>query len=130
MADNAETMSGQILALAETLTKAGESERTLLKLVCEAQEQALERTLRAGVTKEDCASAFICAASFLSAAAMEDARTGGGEELSFLRAGELTETKRTTGEQGAHTDRLRGQARALMRPYTKDGGAYFCGVQG
>ena len=57
----AESMSGQILAIARTMTKADESEQETLAMLCAAQEEALEKRLRDGVSKEACASAFICA---------------------------------------------------------------------
>ena len=76
-----------------------------------------------------CESAFICAAAFLAAAALESARAG-GEELSSLRAGDLTVTKRASGESGRRLETLCAQARMLMRPYTKDGSFCFFGVQG
>ena len=124
----AESMSGRILAIACAMTKADESERETLTLLCAAQEEALEKQLRDGVSKEMCESAFICAATFL-AAALESARAG-GEELSSLRAGDLTVTKRASGESGRRLEALCAQARMLMRPYTKDGSFCFFGVQG
>ena len=125
----AESMSGQILAIARTMTKADENEQETLAMLCAAQEEALEKQLRDGVSKEMCESAFICAAAFLAAAALEGARAG-GEELSSLRAGDLTVTKRSTGESGRRLEALCEQARMLMQPYTKDGSFCFFGVQG
>ena len=125
----AESMSGQILAIARTMTKADESEQETLAMLCAAQEEALEKQLRDGVSKEMCESAFICAAAFLAAAALESARAG-GEELSSLRAGDLTVTKRSAGESGRRLEALCEQARMLMQPYTKDGSFCFFGVQG
>lgn len=124
----AESMSGRILAIACAMTKADGSERETLALLCAAQEEALEKQLRDGVSKEMCESAFICAAAFL-AAALEGARAG-GEELSSLRAGDLTVTKRASGESGRRLEALCAQARMLMRPYTKGGSFCFFGVQG
>lgn len=125
----AESMSGRILAIACAMTKVDESERETLALLCAAQEEALEKQLRDGVSKEMCESAFICAAAFLAAAALEGARAG-GEELSSLRAGDLTVTKRSAGESGRRLEALCEQARMLMQPYTKDGSFCFFGVQG
>ena len=124
----AESMSGRILAIACAMTKADESERETLALLCAAQEEALEKQLRDGVSKEMCESAFICAAAFLAAAALESARAG-GEELSSLRAGDLTVTKRSSDEGSKRLSLLREQAWALMRPYTTDGGFCFRGVE-
>ena len=53
----AESMSGQILAIARTMTKADENEQETLAMLCAAQEEALEKRLRDGVSKEMCESA-------------------------------------------------------------------------
>ena len=115
----AESMSEQIFSIACALSKADESEKSMLRMICTAQEESLVRALKEGVAKEDCESAFICAASWLAAAALESARAG-GEEFSSLRAGDLTVTRLSL---------LREQAWALMRPYTTDGGFCFRGVE-
>ena len=125
----AESMSEQIFSIACALSKADESEKSMLRMICTAQEESLVRALKEGVAKEDCESAFICAASWLAAAALESARAG-GEELSSLRAGDLTVTKRASGESGRRLEALCAQARMLIRPYTKDGSFCFFGVQG
>lgn len=74
----AESMSEQIFSIACALSKADESEKSMLQMICTAQEESLVRALKEGVAKEDCESAFICAASWLAAAALESARAGGG----------------------------------------------------
>ena len=88
-----------------------------------------ERELREGVAPEDCEGAFICASAWLAAAALTDARLGGAEELSSLRAGDVTIEVRG----GANSERaaaLRRSARQLMAPYTEGGGFFFCAVKG
>ena len=78
---------------------------------------------------EDCEGAFICASAWLAAAALTDARLGGAEELSSLRAGDVTIEVRG----GANSERaaaLRRSARQLMAPYTEGGGFFFCAVKG
>lgn len=78
---------------------------------------------------EDCEGAFICASAWLAAAALTDARLGGAEELSSLRAGDVTIEVRG----GANSERaaaLRRSARQLMVPYTEGGGFFFCAVKG
>lgn len=124
----AENMSEQIFSIACALSKADESEKSMLRMICTAQEESLVRALKEGVAKEDCESAFICAASWLAAAALESARAG-GEEFSSLRAGDLTVTKRSSDEGSKRLSLLREQAWALMRPYTTDGGFCFRGVE-
>ena len=69
----AESMSEQIFSIACALSKADESEKSMLQMICTAQEESLVRALKEGVAKEDCESAFICAASWLAAAALESA---------------------------------------------------------
>ena len=123
------TIGEEILALAAALTRAEEEERDALARLAAAQEAALRRALRDGVTAEECEDAFVCAGAFLAAAALESARAG-GEELSSLRAGEVSVTKRAAGESGRRIRALEAQAWALMRPYTKDGGFCFCTTQG
>lgn len=59
----AESMSEQIFSIACALSKADESEKSMLRMICTAQEESLVRALKEGVAKEDCESAFICAAS-------------------------------------------------------------------
>ena len=120
----AESMSEQIFSIACALSKADESEKSMLRMICTAQEESLVRALKEGVAKEDCESAFICAASWLAAAAR-----AGGEEFSSLRAGDLTVTKRSSDEGSKRLSLLREQAWALMRPYTTDGGFCFRGVE-
>ena len=61
----AESMSEQIFSIACALSKADESEKSMLRMICTAQEESLVRALKEGVAKEDCESAFICAASWL-----------------------------------------------------------------
>lgn len=124
-----DAMGEKILTLAKALTKADESELELLEMLCRTQETLLEGRLKDGVSKKVCGDAFPCAAAFLSAAALESARAG-GEEASSLRAGDLTVTKRSSGESGRRLDALRAQAWALMRPYTEDGAFCFFGVTG
>ena len=120
----AESMSEQIFSIACALSKADESEKSMLRMICTAQEESLVRALKESVAKEDCESA----ASWLAAAALESARAG-GEEFSSLRAGDLTVTKRSSDEGSKRLSLLREQAWALMRPYTTDGGFCFRGVE-
>ena len=68
-------------------------------------------------------------AGIMAAAALTDARLGGAEELSSLRAGDVTIEVRG----GANSERaaaLRRSARQLMAPYTEGGGFFFCAVKG
>ena len=119
-------MDEEILETAKSICACGAEDEALLKRLCAASAQALERELREGVAPEDCEGAFICASAWLAAAALTDARLGGAEELSSLRA-----TIEVRG--GANSERaaaLRRSARQLMAPYTEGGGFFFCAVKG
>ena len=119
-------MDEEILETAKSICSCGAEDEALLKRLC---AQALERELREGVAPEDCEGAFICASAWLAAAALTDARLGGAEELSSLRAGDVTIEVRG----GANSERaaaLRRSAQQLMAPYTEGGGFFFCAVKG
>lgn len=49
-------MSEQIFSIACALSKADESEKSMLRMICTAQEESLVRALKEGVAKEDCES--------------------------------------------------------------------------
>ena len=114
-------MDEEILETAKSICACGAEDEALLKRLCAASAQALERELREGVAPEDCEGAFICASAWLAAAALTDARLG--------RAGDVTIEVRG----GANSERaaaLRRSARQLMVPYTEGGGFFFCAVKG
>ena len=118
-------MDEEILETAKSICACGAEDEALLKRLCAASAQALERELREGVAPEDCEGA----SAWLAAAALTDARLGGAEELSSLRAGDVTIEVRG----GANSERaaaLRRSARQLMAPYTEGGGFFFCAVKG
>ena len=122
-------MDEEILETAKSICACGTEDEALLKRLCAASAQALERELRTGVTPEDCEGAFVCASAWLATAALTEARLGGTEELSSLRAGDVT----IDVKGGAHSERaaaLRRSARQLMAPYTEGGGFFFCAVKG
>lgn len=54
----AESMSEQIFSIACALSKADESEKSMLRMICTAQEESLVRALKESVAKEDCESAL------------------------------------------------------------------------
>ena len=122
---NEMTMLEEITAIASELSHATASEENVLDKLCTAACGEIEGKLREGISKEDCEGAFICAAAWLAAAALSSARVT-GEEVSSLRAGDLSVTKRSAAEY----ERLRRQAWELMAPYVKDSGFCFRGVRG
>ncbi len=121
-------MKEDIFITAKTICAPAESELSVLRLLCESGERELEGRLRRGVSKEDCAAAFTCAAAWLAAASLENIRCA-GEELSSLRAGDMSVTAATAGERYERAQLLRRQAKRLMEPYSEDDFC-FCGVQG
>lgn len=122
------TRQEQILEIAQAMTGADEGEQAMLAMLAAAQEKILQRALRAGTAPEDCGEAYLCAAGLLSAAALEAVRAG-GEEISSLRAGDMTITRRASGAREAHIRLLREEAWTMMEPYTKGGDFYFCRTQ-
>lgn len=105
-------MDEEILETAKSICACGAEDEALLKRLCAASAQALERELREGVAPEDCEGAFICASAWLAAAALTDARLGGAEELSSLRAGDVTIEVRG----GANSERAAAQRAAADGP--------------
>ena len=122
---NETTMLEEITAIASELSHATQAEENVLDKLCAAACQELDGKLREGISKEDCEGAFTCAAAWLAAAALASARLS-GEDVSSLRAGDLSVTKRSAAEY----ERLRRQAWELMAPYVKDSGFCFRGVRG
>ena len=95
-------MDEEILETAKSICACGAEDEALLKRLCAASAQALERELREGV---------------------------GAEELSSLRAGDVTIEVRG-GANSERAAALRRSARQLMAPYTEGGGFFFCAVKG
>lgn len=102
-------MDEEILETAKSICACGAEDEALLKRLCAASAQALERELREGVAPEDCEGAFICASAWLAAAALTDARLGGAEELSSLLRGRRDD--RGQGRREQRTCRRRCGAR-------------------
>lgn len=127
--DNETKMLDEILTIAGELSKAAADEADVLEMLCTASCAEVEGRLRDGIAKEDCEGAFICAAAWLAAAALQSVRAG-GDELSSLRAGDLSVSMKSQAERGAQYERLRKQAWDLMAPYIKDSGFCFFGVRG
>ena len=126
---NEATMLEEINAIAAEMSHATQTEKSVLGRLCAAACGEIERKLREGVSREDCEGAFVCASAWLAAAALISAREG-GENISSLRAGDLSVTKRGGAECAQQYERLRKQAWELMAPYVRDSGFCFRGVRG
>ncbi len=121
-------MKEDIFVTAQSICAPAAQEQSLLRLLCESSEKELEGKLRRGVSKDDCAAAFTCAAAWLAAAGLENIRCA-GEDIASLRAGDMSVTAATAGERSERAQLLRRQARRLMEPYSEDT-FFFCGVEG
>lgn len=116
-------MEEEILTLAKAVAAATQEEETLLASLCAAAAAEANARLGEGMTAEDCGAAFVCAAAWLAAAALENARAGGGD-FSSLRAGEITLKTASAGERAARSALLRREAWAMLAPYI--GSERFC----
>lgn len=121
-------LSAEVLLLARAISRCEEGEIVLLERLCAAAEETAASRLRGGVRPEDCAGAFVCAAAWLAASGLELSR--GGEDISSLRAGDLSVTAKTAPERAARAEQLREQAERMLAPYSDDSGFFFCGVTG
>lgn len=126
--DNEMTMQQEILAIAAELSHAQSSEQGMLEKLCAAAYASVTDRLREGICVADCAAAFTCACAWLAASELIASRKG-REEISSLRAGDLSVTRRSDSERDASCVRLRRQAWELMAPYIKDSGFCFRGVR-
>ena len=124
-------MRQRIFSLASVLCAATEQESGVLELLCEAAERELAGRLREGITPEDCAETFVCAGAWIAASGILTSRAcaSSGEVKSF-RAGEVSVELSAEERSGSAAVSLRREAERLMRPYIKDGGFGFFGVQG
>ena len=121
-------MTEDIFITAKTICAPDAQEQSVLRLLCQTSEKDLERKLKSGISKADCAGAFTCAAAWLAAAALENIRCA-GEGISSLRAGDMSLTAATASERCERAEVLSRGARRLMEPYCEDS-FFFCGVQG
>lgn len=63
-------MLEHIMSLASAIVQPSEAEKPLLAALCTAAQARLAGRLRAGLSPEDCADAFPCAAALLAAAGL------------------------------------------------------------
>lgn len=99
-----------------------EGEQQVLMALCSAAEGVLKSRLRSGLSPEDCAECFCCAAAWL---AVDGLQAGGGmEEIASFTAGNVS-----VNRTGATTNGLRQRAMELMAPYMAADFA-FVGVRG
>lgn len=98
-----------------------EREQAVLMKLCAAAESVLKSRLRSGLSPEDCAECFCCAAAWL---AVDSLRAGGMEEIGSFTAGNVS-----INRSGGVTGSLRQRAMELMAPYLAADSA-FLGVRG
>lgn len=121
-------MQERILSLALAVTGAGEGERPLLEMLCEAAAGFWTGRLRDGVSAEACAAAFCCAAAFTAAADLLTGRQGDG--IRGFTAGELSIQSGSGADAAALAEGLRQAAERIMAPYGVEKDFAFLGVQG
>ena len=117
-------MTEQVLELLQALCGAGQDEN-VLRALCAAACQTLDRRLRDGVAPEDCQGAYPLAAAWLAMDWLGDGQ--GLEGVTALTAGDIT-VRRETG--GSNSGRLSERALSLMAPWLRDDGFVFMGVEG
>lgn len=120
-------MLEHIMSLASAIVQPSEAEKPLLAALCTAAQARLAGRLRAGLSPEDCADAFPCAAALRAAAGLLPCRGSGGEVQQFS-AGDVS--IRTGGSLGEAAAAMERQAMALLDAYSEDGGFAFLGVRG
>ena len=115
-------MSLKHLIVAQAKLMTGELDArkaVLLEVLCGTASDFLEARLKEGLCPEDCAEAFVAAASLHAVSDFYDADDSAAVEE--FKAGDLT-VKKGSPVKGA-SGGLRQQAENVMRPYLKDG---FC----
>lgn len=113
----------EALALAAALGGAGEEDLERLRPLCESALGELSARLRPEVAAEDCPALPLAAAWTALADLWAGERAGGAASFS---AGDLTIRMGERGEAG----NLRRRALELLRPYARDEGFCFRGVEG
>lgn len=112
----------EILALCRQMG-AGEEQDTLLLPLIEAAQDSLQRRLKAGVSPQDCGSAFPLAAALTAMDGLSGA-VGEGDVSSFS-AGEVSVQLREQSGGGRAE-----QAERLLAPWLRETGFAFRGVEG
>ncbi len=116
-------MTEEIFTIAKALASPTEAEEGVLWRLCAGAERELRSALRDGVTAEDCADLFLCAAAWLAAANL----TGGRNETGAVRVGDVSVGG---GNWSDTASRMRRQAWKIMAPYCGGDGFAFVGVPG
>ena len=112
----------EILALCRQMG-AGEEQDTLLLPLIEAARDSLQRRLKAGVSPQDCGSAFPLAAALTAMDGLD--RAAGEGDVSSFSAGEVSVRLRERGGGGRAE-----QAERLRAPGLGETGFAFRGVEG
>lgn len=114
-------MLDQVVSLALTMG-AGEENRALLEILCQAAMEELKGKLKTATEPQDCGSAFPVAAAWL---ALEGLEVAAGGTVESFTAGDMTVRTGKTSAAG-----LRQQAMRLMGPYFGETEFAFQGVRG
>lgn len=119
-------MTEQIFAMACGIAGAA-TEDPLMHTLCVAAETAWTNRLRNGVSVEDCAEAFCCAAAFTAAADYALGAESNG--VSGFSAGTVSVQLCRGSERKELALALRQTAERLMMPYTEAADFCFKGVR-
>lgn len=115
-------MVERVLELVRSLSGGGgdeEAERTLCAAAC----GALDRRMKDGVAPEDCGESYCLAAAWMAIDWLRESR--GLEGVTALSAGDISVRREGSGGGG----RLPQRALDLMRPFLRDEGFVFRGVE-
>ena len=117
-------MNEEILALCRAMGAEAEQDELLIPLI-QAVTSALEGRLKAGVTAEDCGTAFSLAVAMVAMDGLE--RTTGSGPVTSFTAGDVSIR---TAEGTSGTSSRTAQAERLMAPWLGSTGFAFKGVAG
>ena len=121
-------MAEETAELARQLGQVPEDRMEELQALCDLAEQELEGRLKSGITRAACGAAFTMGAAWLGLAGL--CAAGAADEVESFTAGSLTIHHRDGGGAESRSLSLRRQAEQVMRPYLRDDGFCFLGVQG
>lgn len=124
MAYTISDVTGRALALLGGDTADSEA----LGRLCAAAASELESRLREGVSVDDIEERFVTAAGVLALAMYVE--VGGADDVSGIRAGNVTVSRRGAQNRIASAAALRRESEAMLAAYLTDRGFEFMGVRG
>ena len=122
--------TSDIFGKAEQLlgSKVSADRSAALTAMCQAAGSELEARLRDGVSAEEIEELFVSAAGVLALSMY--IQLGAVDDVSSFSAGNVSMSRKSTGETAASAAALRAQAENMLIGYLKDRGFDFTGVRG